>query len=510
MRFKQIISILMLVILSLNVVNAFEFSLPDSDNDGIADIYDNCPNNFNPDQADFDGDGIGDVCDSNTYAPTLSIPDQAVYEDTQPAWQLDLWQYTSDQDTPLSGMSYSILSQSNPGLISVSLSSGRYIVPSMPSLNQNGFSDITMQVFDGQHYSTDTFRINVLPVNDAPLADASNSQQTACSTDSVVFDGSASYDSDGTIVSYVWDFGDGTSGNGQTTTHSYSSDGIYIVILTVTDSGGLTDTDTIQVTIGGGSCPPPPVQQPPVANAGPDQNVNINDIVVFDGSASYDSDGTIVSYVWDFGDGNSAAGVTVIHTYITPGTYTATLTVTDNDGLTATDAAIINVGLMGMLEGGQKDQFFSISSIRSESFIVAPKDDLVLYIEIRNIGHLDEDNIILSASIKDLNLETKLSPFSLSSQDSVWKVISFAIPENAKGEYTVKIAAENDRHKDEKYITINVKENTIFKVIKDTVTQESADNGISASSLLIIILASIALIMFFALIIKRLVGGLIE
>ncbi|MEW6062998.1 MAG: PKD domain-containing protein [Nanoarchaeota archaeon] len=507
MKLKNIISVLILLVLSVNVANAFDFTLPDSDNDGIADIYDNCPNNFNPDQSDLDSDGIGDVCDSNTYFPTLNIPDQTVYEDTQPTWQLDLWQYTTDQDTPLSGISYSIVSQPNPGLITVSLSSGRYIIPSMPSLNQNGFSDVTVQAFDGQHYTTDTFRINVLPVNDAPAADAGNSQQTACIFDLVSFDASASYDIDSPITNYNWDFGDGATGNGITITHPYSSNGIYTVTLTVTDSGGLTDTDVIQVTIGGGSCPVP---QPPVADAGPDQNANINDLVNFDASASYDIDGTIISYVWDFGNGNSAAGITASHSYASPGTYTVTLTVMDNDGLTDTDTAAVNIGLMGMLEGGQKDQFFTIAGTRADTFKLAPRDDLVLYIEIRNIGHLDEDNIVLSASIKDLNLETKLSPFSLSSQDSVWKIISFTIPENAKGEYIVKISAENDRHKDEKYITIDIRQNAVFKIVKDIATQDDTNNAVSMTSLLAIILTSIAFIMFFALIIKKLVGGLME
>lgn len=52
----------------------------------------------------------------------------------------------------------------------------------------------------------------------------------------------------------------------------------------------------------------------------------------FDGSASTDSDGTIESYSWTFGDGNSASGAVVSHTYANDGTYTVTLTVTDNDG----------------------------------------------------------------------------------------------------------------------------------------------------------------------------------
>ncbi|MFN3216830.1 MAG: PKD domain-containing protein [Acidimicrobiales bacterium] len=65
--------------------------------------------------------------------------------------------------------------------------------------------------------------------------------------------------------------------------------------------------------------------------------------VILDGSSSTDSDGTIVAYSWDLGDGNGAAGPLVTHTYTSPGVFTATLTVTDDDGLTATATETITV-----------------------------------------------------------------------------------------------------------------------------------------------------------------------
>ena len=66
----------------------------------------------------------------------------------------------------------------------------------------------------------------------------------------VTFDGSGSFDPDGNIISYDWDFGDGVTGIGENPTHTYLTKGIYTVSLTVTDNDGFTDTSTMTITIG--------------------------------------------------------------------------------------------------------------------------------------------------------------------------------------------------------------------------------------------------------------------
>jgi hypothetical protein len=98
------------------------------------------------------------------------------------------------------------------------------------------------------------------------------------------------------------------------------------------DSAG-TATVIIEVTA--------PVNQPPVATAGPDQNVT-DMIVLLDGSASYDPDGTIVSYEWSEW-GSRIAGDQITEVIFAVGSHIVTLTVTDNDGATATDTVIIEV-----------------------------------------------------------------------------------------------------------------------------------------------------------------------
>ncbi len=89
--------------------------------------------------------------------------------------------------------------------------------------------------------------------------------------------------------------------------------------------------------------PPPPPLMPPVADAGPDQTTDIDVCIDFNGSASYDPDGTIISYTWDFGDGTVGYGASTSHIYSASGTYIVILTVTDNDGLICIDSTSITV-----------------------------------------------------------------------------------------------------------------------------------------------------------------------
>lgn len=113
-------------------------------------------------------------------------------------------------------------------------------------------------------------------------------------------------------------------------------DGSHIITATATDSIGQTASDTITVYVDN-------INDPPVANAGPDQSALVGEVVSFDGSGSYDPDGSIASYDWDFDDGNFGSGIAPTHTYSSAGTYIVILMVTDDDGATDTDQVIITV-----------------------------------------------------------------------------------------------------------------------------------------------------------------------
>jgi PKD repeat protein len=86
---------------------------------------------------------------------------------------------------------------------------------------------------------------------------------------------------------------------------------------------------------------------PPKADAGGPYSGVIGSPITFDGSGSNDADGTIVSYLWNFGDSTTGTGVSPIHTYTIAGNYTVILTVTDNEGITHSNSTTANISVIG-------------------------------------------------------------------------------------------------------------------------------------------------------------------
>ena len=200
---------------------------------------------------------------------------------------------------------------------------------------------------------SDTFHritVDAYPVPDAGDDETVDLNPTTNSAE-VTFNGSRSYDPDGnTIQTYTWDFGDDSTPvtvATNPTSHAYTAAGSYTVSFTVTDDEGESASYSITVS----------VKAPPVADAGSDKEVELDSTtdsvrVTFDGSGSYDPDGGALTYAWDFGDGSPAgSGAEPSHTYTAKGSYTVTLTVTDDerveasDTLTVTVAEILTAGL---------------------------------------------------------------------------------------------------------------------------------------------------------------------
>ena len=162
----------------------------------------------------------------------------------------------------------------------------------------------------------------------APMADISISTVPGESPLTVSFDGSSSTTPNPPMVSYDWNFGDGSIGTGSTTTHVYAQGGMYTATLRVTDSSGLSASFTIPVSIVDSA-----TNQVPVATltANPNQGPPTLS-VTFDGSQSQSKVSGLMQYRWNFGDGATANGITVQHSYTKAGIYKATLQVIDGSG----------------------------------------------------------------------------------------------------------------------------------------------------------------------------------
>ena len=223
-----------------------------------------------------------------------------------------------------------------------------------------GFHDVLIRKAGYQDYSTRvyivggrtrTLNITLTPLatNQPPVARFTYSPTNPQPGQWIQFDASSSYDPDGTITSYQWDFdGDGAfDATGPVVYYRFGAAGTYSVRLRVTDDAGATGEGTRPVTV-------QVANQPPVARFTFSPSLPlVGQPVTFNATSSYDPDGTITSFSWDL-DGDGAVdhfGPVVTSTYYAAGIYSVTLYVTDNlgaTGQTTQPVQIAPVGIPGM------------------------------------------------------------------------------------------------------------------------------------------------------------------
>ena len=143
-----------------------------------------------------------------------------------------------------------------------------------------------------------------------------------------------SNDSDGRVVSWSWNFGPGGTSTDRNPRPIFPAAGTFEVALTVTDDDGASSTVGHDVTVT--DVPPPPNEEPDA-----DYDSRCEDQTCQFTDASDDDDGNVVGWSWDFDDGTSSTDQNPLHRFPAPGTYSVTLTVTDDDG--ATDARTAEV-----------------------------------------------------------------------------------------------------------------------------------------------------------------------
>ncbi len=253
---------------------------------------------------------------------------------------------------PIEGVSITITSQNDSTLTTTTDENGEYSITDVPM----GFVVIQAEK-TGFHSQTETVKVDkeVYEQNFILIPEGSGvtgtfivyagQDQTVNTGTQVQFSATAT-NAVGTVI-YRWDFeSDGTyDAQGQTVTHTYTTPGTYTVTLQGIDSQGHIATDTLTVNVIGST----PTNQPPTVWIGTDGNVNSGPapLTIKFLSHAEDPDGTIVNYIWNFGDGQTSNEQFPTHTYNTPGTYNVTLIVTDNQGATAIANLTITVTQAG-------------------------------------------------------------------------------------------------------------------------------------------------------------------
>jgi PKD repeat protein len=177
-------------------------------------------------------------------------------------------------------------------------------------------------------FISQNFTVTVAAKTATPVASFSYTPSHPKANQTVSFDASSSFDPDGSIVSYKWDFGDDNVSivTSATINHTYISNNAYNVALTVFDNDGFNSSTVNIIMIG--EIPSPHFSYEPL-------NPYRGNTTTFNASQSFDSDGSISLYVWDFADGTNqtTSEPAVTHVFVENGVFTVRLTVFDNDGL---------------------------------------------------------------------------------------------------------------------------------------------------------------------------------
>jgi PKD repeat protein len=133
--------------------------------------------------------------------------------------------------------------------------------------------------------------------------------------------------------------------------YSWSSISVYEVSVVAQDFNGLNSSWSpgLNVTVSQTDLGVPPVIEFDFSGI-----ILVNETIVFDGSGCYDPDGLIISFLWDFGDGETSSDINPVHVYKQPGDYTVTLTVTDNNNNTASKSIILTINYEGSDNGSEE------------------------------------------------------------------------------------------------------------------------------------------------------------
>jgi parallel beta-helix repeat protein len=227
------------------------------------------------------------------------------------------------------------------------------------SYSEKGTYTIKLTVWDDDGGSSSGLS-SIVVGNEAPVADFSCSPADSLTLQEIYFQ-DLSYDIDGEIVGWSWDFGDGTHSSLKNPTHSYAQSGSYIVTLEVIDDSGEDSRASIVLQA---------INRPPTATFDVAPTLLFSGVEVSFLDLSIDSDGEIMEWYWDFGDGGVSNLRNPVHSYAESGNYTISLTVWD-------DADDWDITIMEVrVEDNSPIADFSISPVEVYSLMEVSFQDL--------------------------------------------------------------------------------------------------------------------------------------
>jgi PKD repeat protein len=236
----------------------------------------------------------------------------------------------------------------------------------------------------------------------------------------VTLDGSSSYDLDGSIVNWSWNFGDSATASDETVQHSYSTFGNYTVTLTVEDDEGYIDSTETTIRV---------KDYPTARFTYSPANPLVNETVVLDATASKPEGGSIINYEWDFGDGQTGTGSAPTHAYVVTGAFIVNLTVTDSEGLSNSTTQTVTVTIHNI----------AITNVAASPDTVKKGATITIEITASNKGNYTE-TFTVTAYYNRTAIETK-SVVDMSPGDAQPMTIAWNTTRVVPGIYVLKAEA---------------------------------------------------------------------
>ncbi len=314
------------------------------------------------------------------------------------------------------------------------------------TFNNPGTYKITLTLTDDKGATTSIDKtITVTQTNQDPKASFTmSSNQVGLPPLTVVLNASSSFDPDGSITSYQWSSSNGQAANGQHSQLTFPNPGTYTIILTVTDDKGASNSTEKTITLS-------KQNQPPQANFTMSPNQGDAPLtVILNASSSFDPDGSITSYQWSSSNGQAANGPNTQFIFNNPGTYTISLTVTDDKGKTAQTTKTVtvaataatpttnneNVAALKFIDYKPVYQVGDMLKLNLQAKITKNRNQRVdLWISLQ----LPKGGILyMTPKITQL-FSAKAQPFikSIERIDESYRILQLQVPEGIGGNYTL-------------------------------------------------------------------------